>query len=92
MTGKDNLHLWWGLSYASFLTLPRVLMQEMPDEWQQQMATLLQQYDEAWDTTHINCGTTVRLTDPQGKLVKCPSWLLSYRHPDHTAIDRCRKD
>lgn len=29
-----DLACWFGLSYASFLVLPRVLMQDMPPEWQ----------------------------------------------------------
>lgn len=31
--GENALWLWFGLSRASWLTLPRVLMHEMPDEW-----------------------------------------------------------
>lgn len=42
-SGRDRLHRWWGLSYANYLTLPRSLMQSMPDEWQGQMATMLEQ-------------------------------------------------
>jgi len=45
--GYDKLWSWFGLSYASFLTLPRVMMHEMPDEWQGKMADLL----EEWDST-----------------------------------------
>lgn len=33
-TGKEKLWQWFSLSYAAWLTLPRVLMHEMPDEWQ----------------------------------------------------------
>ena len=32
-----DLSNWFGLSYASFLTLPRVLMEAMPEEWQRKM-------------------------------------------------------
>lgn len=92
MTGRDDLHLWWELSYATFLTLPRILMQEMPDDWQQRMAQLLNEYNETWDTSHLNCGTTVRLTDPSGKLIKCHPWLLNYRHPDQAKIEECRRN
>lgn len=38
--GYDALWGWFGLSRASFLVLPRVLMHEMPDDWQLRMAAL----------------------------------------------------
>jgi hypothetical protein len=31
--GREKLWDWFGLSYASWLTLPRVLMHEIPNEW-----------------------------------------------------------
>lgn len=47
--GYDALWNWFGLSRSSWLTLPRVLMHEMPDDWQRKMAKLLEEYDEYWD-------------------------------------------
>lgn len=44
--GFDALHLWWELSYAQYLTIPRSVMQSMPDEWQAKMAALLNELDE----------------------------------------------
>ncbi|MEA2935040.1 MAG: hypothetical protein QOD74_1686, partial [Variibacter sp.] len=35
--GWEALSRWFGLSRASFAVLPRVLMQQMPDEWQGRM-------------------------------------------------------
>lgn len=43
---RKDLHLWFGLSYAAFLVMPRVAMMQMPKEWQEKMAELLNQYDE----------------------------------------------
>ncbi len=48
-SGHDRLWAWFSLSYASFLTLPRVMMHEMPDEWQDKMAALLEEWDDTWD-------------------------------------------
>lgn len=48
--GKQELWNWFGLSYASFLTIPRVLMHQMSDEWQSEMCRLLQEYDETFLT------------------------------------------
>lgn len=86
--GGDRLWRWFGLSYASFLTLPRVLMHEMPDVWQGKMAALLEEYDEAFPNKP-DMGTRVQCTR-DGRLVSWPSWLLNYRRPDHVAIDGLR--
>lgn len=86
--GYDALWLWFNLSYASFLTLPRVLMHEMPDEWQRKMANLLEEFDTTFDTSHLP-NTTVRCVR-DGKLVEMPEFLKSYRHPRYEDIEACR--
>ena len=79
--GYNKLWDWFGLSYASWLTLPRVLRHEMPDEWQSKMSDLLREYDEHWDFSGIESGTRVQLTEG-GNLIKTPDWLKNYRHPE----------
>ena len=87
--GREKLWLWFELSYASFLTLPRVLMHEMPDEWQGKMAVLLNEYDEAFPNKP-DIGSRVQVTDLNGRLIPCPAWLKNYRHPDRRAIQELR--
>lgn len=85
-----DLTSFFGLSYASWLTLPRVLMEAMPPAWQESMATLLHEYQQAYPgQPHL--GTTVRCTDG-GKLVQTPNWLTNYRHPDMAAIEAARSE
>lgn len=86
--GYEKLWSWFGLSYASFLTLPRVLMHEMSDEWQGKMADLLNEYDETFPN-QPDIGTTVRATK-NGKLVEMPEWLKNYRHPDMAEIKKMK--
>lgn len=87
----ETLARWWGLSYASWLTLPRVLMQAMPDEWQERAGVLLEEYSSAFpNTPDLTVGVTVR--GPDGKLVTMPAWLNNYRHPNRPEIDKCRGD
>lgn len=86
--GYDALWAWFELSYASWLTIPRVLMHEMPDEWQARMAKLLAEYDEAHHhfmdlDPPID---TVVCCKVDGRYVKPPEWLLNYRHPDFGQI------
>lgn len=86
----DRLEGWWGLSYASFLTLPRVLIQEMPLEWQEQLAVLLEQYNDAFPYLPA-VGSRVQITTLGGKLIATPSWLRNYRHPDRAIVEQLRK-
>lgn len=87
--GYDTLWGWFGLSYASFLTLPRVLMHEMPDEWQSKMAALLDEYREVFPN-QPDIGSRVQITNLSGKFIACPDWLKNYRHPDLEAIEQLR--
>lgn len=89
-TGYDQLWLWFGLSYAAWLTLPRVLMHEMPDDWQAKMAALLEQWDAAWNLGAFPSPEVTAKAD--GKYRKWPVWILNYRHPDRTEIERLRAE
>lgn len=88
--GRDALWDWFGLSYASWLTLPRSMMHEMPDDWQRRMAELLHEWDATWNsdgmpTPHV--GAKIG-----GKFTRWPGWLLNYRHPDRASIDALRSN
>jgi hypothetical protein len=82
---RSDLSCFFGLTYASWLTLPRVLMEAMPEEWKARAANLLHDYEDAIKNPP-DFGTVVRLTF-NGKLVKMPDWLGNYRHPDRLQID-----
>ena len=89
--GYGRLRLWFGLGRASFLTMPRVLMHSMPDEWQMKMAALLEEYDDTWVNWPESYGASVRVT-LDGKLVKTPDWIINYRHPDIDLINGIRSE
>ncbi|MCK5610605.1 hypothetical protein KAR91_52520 [Candidatus Pacearchaeota archaeon] len=82
------LWAWFSLSYSSWLTIPRVLMHEMPDEWQEKMTKLLEEYQEAFPN-QPDLGTRVQVTKGN-KLTKAPSWILNYRHPERDEIEKLR--
>ena len=86
---NHELSTWFSLSYASWLTLPRVLMEDMPDEWQSKMAALLNEYEVAYPN-HPDMGTRVLVTDLDKKLIKTPGWLVNYRRPDRAQIAAMR--
>jgi hypothetical protein len=87
--GEQLLWGWFGLSYASWLTLPRVLMHAMPDDWQGRMAVLLSEFDAAFPNMPEGHSTRVQVT-VNGRLVPTPQWLSNYRRPDRHAIAQIR--
>jgi len=91
--GHDALWGWFGLSYASFLTLPRCLMHAMPDKWQAKMAALLHEYDETFDTSECGIDGIYVSAKLDGKFCKLPDWTSRqfYRHPDQDVIDSLRR-
>lgn len=89
MSGKDRLWSWFGLSRASWLTLPRVLMHEMPDDWQKRMAVLLEEMDSAFPTWGAG-GQLYVTAKKSGRFIPLPEWLCNYRRPDSAEIDAHR--
>ncbi len=76
--GNEALHLWFELSYARYLTIPRLVMYSMPDEWQLQMAKLLEELDETLDWRPTEGRYWVKLKDAKGRYVSPPH--EDYRH------------
>ncbi|EFL6449049.1 hypothetical protein AAS80_003021 [Escherichia coli] len=90
---RKDLHLWWGLSYASFLVMPRVAMQLMPEEWQEKMAELLNQYDETINTDAFGVkGCRVQAIGENGKLMKMPDEWKNYRRPSSETKAAIKKE
>lgn len=85
---ERDLQAWFGLSYASWLTIPRVLMEAMPDDWQERMAVLLNEYSEAFPS-QPDLQSRVQVVRG-GKLIATPPWLTNYRRPDRAFIDGMR--
>jgi len=86
--GGERLWRWFGLTRASWLTLPRVLLHEMPDDWQEQMARLLEQFDQAFPNW-IPGQLYVNLKE-NGRFTSLPEALCNYRHPRADEIDAYR--
>lgn len=84
--GYSKLWNWFGLSYASWITIPRILAHAMPDRWQEKMAKLLYEYDNYWDFSKVNLKIHVT-AKKDGKFVNFPDSLLNYRHPDYVYIE-----
>lgn len=66
----EPIHLWFGLSYASFFVMPRTVMQSMPAAWQRRFIALVEESAEAfpeWDAMW-----TVTMRDERGRFVQDP--------------------
>lgn len=84
---NQDVHGWFGLSYSSYLVLPRSLMQEMPAAWQHAMVALLERMHEEFPEEFSGYAVFKRDRDA-GRFVKDP--LRNYRYPSQTAIERAR--
>ena len=83
--GHDRLWLWFALGRASWLTMPRVMMHAMPDDWQERMAALCEEWDAKWETDDMPT-PSVSARGAGNRWVKWPNWVLNYRHPDRAAL------
>jgi hypothetical protein len=70
---------WFGLSYSSYLVLPRTLLCGMPKEWQEKMVELLDEMRETYDSNKIEDGYYVILRNEKGRFKK--DKLANYRYP-----------
>ncbi len=66
-------------------------MHEMPEEWQNKMAALIEEYQDMFPN-QPDIGTRVQITDLDGKLIKTPRWITHYRHPIRDEIDALKRD
>ncbi len=68
------LHRYFSLSYASWLVLPRLALQEMPPEWQMRFVDLL---NEAYDKHGMKSPEgeiIIQRKDPKGRFIGDDPW------------------
>lgn len=91
----EPFHGWFGLSYASWLVLPRLILQGMPPEWQAKMIALLKEMDDTFDWCDLPNGSCYCVMvrdrpddddsdeseDEADARLRRPDWdLCDYRH------------
>lgn len=77
---KENpVHDWFGLTYANWLTVPRVIMESMPLEWQQKMVALLEEMDEEFDWGSDDGAYQVSFKKNNGRFAPLPLKIQHYR-------------
>lgn len=73
-TEAQDVHTYMGLSYSSYLVIPRVMAEQMPMDWQHQFTALAEQLHEAY--RHVD--------HPDGYEVKPGTWCYVNEVPDAT--------
>lgn len=65
----QDIHTYFGLSYANYLVLPRTLLQSMPQEWQARFVALVDELHDAFEhvkqapTYQVLAGETMPLNE-----------------------------
>lgn len=72
----EPIHLWFGLSYAQYLTIPRSVLQSMPPEWQARFVACLEELENTIDWRPKEGRYWVQLKDGKGQYVHDP--LMDY--------------
>lgn len=75
---NEPIHHWFGLTYSSYLVLPRVGLQSMPEPWQRKLVALLEEMEGTIDTDEWPSEYTVQVRNPDGTFATAD--LPSYRH------------
>ena len=86
---KPNVNYWFELSYAQYLTVPRSILEAMPQEWQERFAACLFELDAEFDWRPKAGRYWCRLKDDRGRFTDDP--LMQYRHPNFEYIESLRK-
>ena len=63
----DAIHTWFELTYAQYLTVPRSVLQSMPDDWQARFVACLEELDDTIDWRPPAGRYWVQLRDAQGR-------------------------
>jgi hypothetical protein len=77
---REPVHDAFGLTYASWLVWPRVIMQAMPVEWQERFVALANEMSERFPDWEPEGVFQVSLKQ-RGKFTPLPKELCNYRHP-----------
>ena len=72
-------HHWFGLTYSSYLVLPRSVLEALPLDLQERLIAAIEEARDLLDTDKIPDNYAVQLRDARGKFISDP--LANYRHP-----------
>lgn len=90
---QSPINLDFGLTRASWLVAPRVILEAMPLHWQKRLSRLGEELDARfdWNPDHLEFHVQAK---KDGRFVSIPNELCNYRHPDRNwleSIDRSKQ-
>lgn len=78
---ERDVSAFFELTYASYLVLPRVILEAMPEDWQLRFVQCLDELRDEWEAED---NYTVKLRGDGGRFKRDP--LSEYRHPDPAVL------
>ena len=90
-TPRYNISNFFGLSYASWLVVPRITMEHMSADWQEKMYNLLDELHNEFPNWDEEMGDIIVTHKVKGQFAKLPSSVCQYRYPDKDFLQRARK-
>ncbi|HEX9657754.1 MAG TPA: hypothetical protein VGB89_12675 [Bacteroidota bacterium] len=75
---------------ASWLTIPRVLLDQMPIEWRYEWVKLMDEFNETWDWVPDGIQFYVNARR-SGKMVELPEHLCEYRRPMYEELEKIKR-
>ena len=89
MAGEVSLEQWFGLSYANYLVVPRAVLQSMPEEWQAEMASLLEEMNKRCEGAGVSLPSyRVRAVDEAVRFTR--EAVPHYRHAPNVFEERTK--
>ncbi len=90
---KRDVDGYFSLSGSSWLVLPRVLMNEMSEHWQNRFVECLDEFDQEFPNWSDRIDGDLFVTAKiKGRFVQLPDWADNYRNPNKLQIMMCRRD
>ncbi|NER82767.1 MAG: hypothetical protein F6K42_25070 [Leptolyngbya sp. SIO1D8] len=85
------IHVWFELSYAQYLTIPRAVLQSMPQDWQCRFVACLEELDSTFDWRPDEGNYWVYLSEESA--TECNDPLSDYRdRRTYDYIEHLRRD
>jgi len=79
---EQHIHAWFGLTYASYLVLPRSLLEAMPGTWQIRFIEAMKEFDDAFKYPKEDHSYKVQLQICiDGEDVNMQDPLADYKYP-----------
>ena len=85
IVNKTPIHDAFGLTYASWFIVPRIILEAMPVEWQEKFVNLISELNDTYDWEPE--AVMQIMFREKGKFASTPECFTNYRHPNYEWLD-----